>query len=543
MASKTGELSEHSKSVAKGSFWSLAGSVFLKLTSFLYVIILARVASQDDVGIFYLALAVVSIINTFSDLGISGAFIRYVPYFEGKGEHGKIKDLLRLSYTYLTILSLIITIALFLGAGFIGDFYKQPQLVVAIQIMSLYTILGNLFRLNYVYLQGITDIKGSQLYQNLQNLLKLILTVGLFYIFGATVTTISWGFILSFLITLIASSPPIYRAMTTITAEAKLSRKELLEEIIPLGLLVAVLSSFSNILFSADRLILGYFVDASHVAIYTFATTLAGVLMTFPGAVGGIFLPVVSKLSGKSDFKGMREVIVTSQRWSLFITLPIAVVMMAFAADMLRVFYGTAYESGALVMSIATLGLIFSTFSYALSLALTANRMVKIELIISGVGGLFNVILCALLIPAFGMEGAAVAGLAALIFTAVLLQYYGERMLEFKQPIGVYKLLLAAVISFALIMFIKPYATSALAVIPAHGFGTAIDPYLPKLEYLVYLGVLISLSGALFIIISLLLKCFHHEDVTLMRKALRRALVPHELVELASKVATYGVGL
>ncbi len=542
------DISEHSKQVARGSFWSLVGNIFFKLISFVYVIILARLADPGSVSIFYSALAIVTIINVFSDLGISGAFTRYVPYFEGRGEHGKIKDLLRLSYKYLTVLSIAMTAVLFLSAGLIVDFYKQPeltdamvpQLTLAIQIMSLYILLGNLFRLNYLYMQSMGDIKGSQFYQNLQNFSKLVLSVIFFYAFGISVAIICYGFILSVFIALALSSVPVYRSVASISAEGRLSRKELLEEVIPLGMLVAVLTSFSAILFNADRLILGKFAFAD-VGVYSLATTLAAVLMTFPGAVGNIFLPVVSKLSGRGDLDKMKEVIATSQRWTMFITLPIAVVMMAFAADMLRIFYGSAYETGAAVMTIATLGLVFSSFSYAISLALTANRMIRIELIISGVGGAFNLLLCLLLIPSYGMEGAAVAGLLALALTGILLQYYGQKMLGFRQPPGIYKLLLAALITYALILLIKPAAITAFSGIPSAGFGPQIDAYLPKVEYLIYLGVMISVSSALFVPISLLLRCFHREDVGLMRKVLLKAQVPLPLVSLAVRIAETGL--
>ena len=77
------DIPEISREVAKGSFWSLAGSVFFKLSSLLYVVLLARAASQDDIGTFYLALSAMSLIWVFSDLGISGALTRYVPFFEG----------------------------------------------------------------------------------------------------------------------------------------------------------------------------------------------------------------------------------------------------------------------------------------------------------------------------------------------------------------------------------------------------------------------------------------------------------------------------
>jgi O-antigen/teichoic acid export membrane protein len=544
-------LSEHSALVAKGSFWSLAGSVFFKLSSFIYAIILARVAAQDDVGVFYLGLSIIYIVGVFSDLGISGAFIRYVPYFEGKGQHGKIKDLMRLSYAGLAVLSILIMAVLVWQADAVGAFYGNGSLSGVIRILSLYILVGNLFRLNYLYLQGTADIKNSQFYQNIQNFTKLVLTIALFYLFGASSAVIAAGFVLSFLPALLLSSPMVLRAVSSIKEsgrpEERLGSKELFSEVIPLGVMIAILQYFSLVIASSDRLIMGFVLGRisgpqqaiAAVAVYSFATTMASVLIVFPAAIGNIFLPVVSRLAGREDMAAMREVMATSQRWSLFVTLPIAVVMMAFSGDMMHAFYGAQYESGGLAMAIFTFGLLFSCISYTVSLALAAMRLVKIELIITAAGGIVNAALNFALIPVFGMEGAATASLASFLLTALLLQHYGEKLLGFRQPGGVYKLLLAALATFAIMLALKPYASLALQLLPSQPGDPSA--YLPKLAYLLALGVMICLAAALFVASSLLLRCFKHEDVALMARVLKKAMVPQPLVSAALRIASYGV--
>ena len=236
--------------------------------------------------------------------------------------------------------------------------------------------------------------------------------------------------------------------------------------------------------------------------------------------------------------QGMRDVMATAQRWSLFITLPIAVVMVAFAGDMMRVFYGSAYESGGLAMAIFTLGMLFSCITYTMSLALAAKRLVKIELITTVAGGIANIILNFALIPYLGMEGAAIASMLSFLVTSALLQYFGEKLLGFKQPLDVYKLILAAIISFAIIFALKPYASSALQLIPSSADQSA---YLPKIAYLVTLGIMISVAGVIFIASALILRCFKHEDIALMEKALIRMMVPRRLISMAVRVASYGV--
>lgn len=535
-------ISQHSAEVAKGSFWSLAGNALFKLVSFAYVVLIARAASQEDIGTFYVALSAMSLIWVFSDVGISGAFTRYVPYFEGKGERGKIRDLLFTSFRCLGLLSLLLIAILFWQADAIGALYSNPSLPEAIRILSAYVLLGNLFRLNYLYLQGIADIRSSQLYQNLQNLMKLVFTLALFYMFGASVATISAGFVLSFLAAFLISFIPVFRSAMAMSGPEHLGRHELVSEIIPLGMTVAVVQYFSTIIASCDKLILGYVADpsssAAMVAVYSMALTLASVLMVFPGSVGSIFLPIVSRLSGKNDLAGMRDVMATAQRWSLFITLPVAIVMVAFSSDMLTVFYGIDYASGALAMSLFTIGLAIASFSFMVSLALTAMRLVKIELMVAAACGIINIVLNALLIPQYGMVGAAAASVASFLISALLLSHYAVKLIGYRSPPESYKLLLSMASVLLVVLLVRPpISQAASSIIAQAGAGE----YLPKAIYLAILGALIFASGALFVAASLALKCFRGEDVSLMRKVLAKAGVPEPLSAMAEKVASYGV--
>jgi len=260
--------------------------------------------------------------------------------------------------------------------------------------------------------------------------------------------------------------------------------------------------------------------------------------MLFPSSIGNIFLPVVSRLLGRKDISGMREVMSTAHRWSLFITLPIAVVMIAFSSDMLSVFYGAGYSSGAAAMAVFTIGLLFAAFSYVASLALTAMRMVRIELYVAAACGAVNLVLNFALVPHLGMEGAAVASTVSFALSAVLLGHFTGKLLGYRNPPETYRLVAAALLVLMVAMGLRPAASAAASSLVAQA---AAGEFLPKALYLAVLGVMIALSGALFVAVALALKCFHAEDVALMRRALEKAGAPASVAALAEKVAAYGV--
>ncbi|MDD5172183.1 MAG: flippase [Candidatus ainarchaeum sp.] len=541
------EIPQYSKEVARGSFWSLLGNIAFKLVSFLYVILIARAASQDDIGLFYLALSVVSIISIFSDIGLAGSLTRYIPYFEGRNEKGKIRDLLNISYIVSSIAAVVLMALLWWQADAIGEAYHNPLLAEAIRMLVSYLFLVNLLRLGTSALQGFADIRSMQYVNNMQNGFKLILTAAFFYLYGASVLTLSAAFIISHIPAVIMAIISTGRKTASFPSGGgtSISTHQLFGEIVPFGIMLNIVTLFWSMTAYADRLLLGYFIDPSlsteTVAVYSIAITMATVLMLFPGSVANIFLPVMSRLAGKNEPVHMRAILETSQRWSLLITLPMGLVMIIFASDMLGIFYGQAYAGGALTMAILTFGFLIQALSYVLLFALAALRLVKLELKLAFIVTMVNVILNALLIPIYGMEGSAMASVASCVVMTILLVHYGNKLFSFSFPAEIYKLVLAAIITFAIVFFMKPYASAVIPLLPMD--VGSLQPYINKIIYLVYLGILGAISTAIFIVFAIILKCFRNEDVLLMKKALHRAKMPPQLISVATAIASFGVGV
>ncbi|NYZ77134.1 oligosaccharide flippase family protein, partial [Candidatus Micrarchaeota archaeon] len=158
-------ISEHTQEVAKGSIWGLAGNITFNIISFFYVILVARTVAQDDLGLFYLSLSIVTIMGIFSTLGLDVSLSRYIPYFEGRNEKGKIKSLLKSSYKIASVVALILVAILWLASDGVGAFFQNPRLPEVVRMLSVLVLLNAVFRINTEYLRGRADIKTMQINQ------------------------------------------------------------------------------------------------------------------------------------------------------------------------------------------------------------------------------------------------------------------------------------------------------------------------------------------------------------------------------------------
>ena len=78
------------KTIVKGTFWNLFGQIFVKGFSFIYLVIIAQLLPQETIGEFYVAISIFGILMLFSDLGLNGALVRYVPYFASLNDNFKL---------------------------------------------------------------------------------------------------------------------------------------------------------------------------------------------------------------------------------------------------------------------------------------------------------------------------------------------------------------------------------------------------------------------------------------------------------------------
>lgn len=543
---KSQRLQEEHKVVAKGTIWGLLGLSSMKLISFVYLVIIARLLSPEDVGTFYLALSILSSIALVSDLGFSSAFSRYVPYFLGKKEDEKVHALLGGGYVLSALLSLLFTIILFFSASAISTILKNPELEKPLQIFSLYLIISCFFSLNNLFLQGRKKILESNTIINVQNLLKLFFTIAILFFVERSAVSLVLAFISSFAVALLLSfwymRGEIKKIKWSVLLHEFSKYSLLYKEVIIFGLTLSLVASLYALVGYTDRILLSYLLpsteSAAAIGVYTVAASLAALVTLFPSAISSIFLPVISELHGKEKKDEMLNVSNTATRWVLFLMTPFALIFIIFPDNILQAFYGSAYISGATVLAIFTLGTFVRFLAYAHGYLLAAARLVKIELTIALFAAIVNVILNFLFIPIYGIEGAAIASAISLSIVAVLLVYYTKKLFGFTFPHNFYKPLFAGVLALAFIFLVKGFvlelifSVSDVSLISNEVVNLAVN----KLIKLVILGVLFIFSCAVYAIALVLLKAFAKEDFALFSAGLRKARVPNEFVLFAERM-------
>jgi O-antigen/teichoic acid export membrane protein len=193
-----------------------------------------------------------------------------------------------------------------------------------------------------------------------------------------------------------------------------------------------------------DTLILGVFRPESEVGIYSAVMTLARLLLAASAAVTYIFLPVAARLTGEGDIASIRTSYVTTARWILLFTVPMFFVFGLLPEDSMVFVFGSAYATGAATLAFVTIGALVSVAFGPVNVTLAGMGNVRPLLFATAVSATSNVVLCFVLIPTYGILGAAIAWSVARILypaTAALSLYLQSQIHPLRRtlvlPLGV----------------------------------------------------------------------------------------------------------
>jgi O-antigen/teichoic acid export membrane protein len=223
-----------------------------------------------------------------------------------------------------------------------------------------------------------------------------------------------------------------------------------------LSLPIAGSSLLTVLVTQADVLLLGVFVNrapgvtAESFGVYCAAAAAAGGLRKVRQIFDPILAPIMAARSVSTDRERLREIVAAPSRWVLATQIPMVAVGMLAGGTVLGV-YGAGFRGGATWLAILVLAHGANTFAGLVETLLMIERPV-LNLMNAGVTVVVQVTIGLLLIPRFGVTGAAAATLTAFLAQGVL------RFVEVRHVMGWH---------WPWASLTRPFMAGLLAAIPA----------------------------------------------------------------------------
>lgn len=431
-------ISETDKSlvtIAKGAGIVFFGMILGNLLGMIYQILLGRLLGPEDYGLFNLAGGIIALLSTFSVFGLYGSLSRFVPYHLKRNEKEIVKSGINFSFTFVLSTSFVMAVVLFVFSGRIStDIFNEERLQPVLQIFALFLPILAVEKIIQGLLRGFKAVKYHTLiYQFAIKMVKIPLFIILIFLgyqlFGAVFslfTGLVFGIVLSWII-IKKKIFPDYSSYKRVPIA-----KKLLLFSWPLALTGMVYILMSK----TDSLLLGYFLDSSSVGIYTTALVIAGLLNAIGSSFAYIFLPVISEFFAKNDVTSLESLFKSTSKWVFLIVFPLLLYILLFPQEIIDLLYGSAYIDGYMALAILSIGISMNLLTGVTGNILVGSGHTKMNLSCEIFALLFNVPLNIILIPLFGILGAAIAtsfSLFARNIFSIGLVYKTTRMHPFKR--------------------------------------------------------------------------------------------------------------
>ncbi|PWB52455.1 MAG: polysaccharide biosynthesis protein [Candidatus Methanoperedenaceae archaeon] len=181
------------------------------------------------------------------------------------------------------------------------------------------------------------------------------------------------------------------------------------------------LTSGGVLVFSqADTILIGYFMKNSDVGIYRVILQFTTVATFTTYALKNTLWPRVSQW-GKSCNTGLvEESLARAISYSLILAVPVLAGGILLGDKLLYHFYGTEFASGYIALVILLIVQLVNVFQFFFTTYLDALNFPKESFKVTIIAASANILLDIILIPVYGIEGAAAATLVSMILNAFL---------------------------------------------------------------------------------------------------------------------------
>lgn len=174
-----------------------------------------------------------------------------------------------------------------------------------------------------------------------------------------------------------------------------------------LPLIVSTL--ITTLLTRTDTLMIAYFRSSSEVGLYSTAYPLGAGLSVVLAAFGFVYLSLASRLDADDRREEVNSIYQLTTKWIYITTFPGFLALFAFPADVLSIFFGERYTAAGLTLAVLSVGFFIGAAAGRSRETLSAFGHTIWVLVSNAAAFALNVGLNLVLIPRYGIDGAAVA--------------------------------------------------------------------------------------------------------------------------------------
>lgn len=401
--------------ILKGSMILTSSNLLVRVLGYLYRVIASRMLTRSEFGILNLALPIQYMVVILSSSGIAPAISKFVSECEAKKDFKKRDLVISSSLVFYILIGAALGLAFYLASPYIGLYiFNNERAIVPLKIASIALPFGMLVAVYTGIFQGFKRMEYMGGTLVLEQVLRVVFAV-LLLSTGFSAVNAILGSTLGF----IAVLPIAYMLFRRMGLKISHYSFNEFKKIFRFSLPVSATALAAFVLAYIDILLLGYFLSVDEVGIYSTASPTSRMVMAFSTALYAVMLPSVSETVAKRDATQLREYIRYAYKLSIAILLPVTLVSVILSEPIITTIFGARYAAAVAPFEILVVGTAFlGIFTLNSSIFQGVGRPgIPMAVLIST--AVLDAVLNLILIPKFGIIGAAAASTLSFVFAGV----------------------------------------------------------------------------------------------------------------------------
>ncbi len=387
-------------SIITGKFGGLLLGVFITP-------ILVRILGSEQYGDYALLLAIFAVVTTLTHAGISAGIRKYI------AEERSQDQWRNQVFAFYTRFGITLAAVFAVGLVVFGLYGPVETLFgsgfsIYLLLLAVMLLTDQIFYVNRYTLIGLNATHLSEPLKIFKQFLYGVFGISLAYIgydiagvlAGTAIASFACGLIAIWLLRNRVSLQGVFSTIPT-----AFPRKELLSFNVYNTIFVLLTISLYNI----DILLLQPIAGSQQTGLYKAALVIAEFLWLVPTAIQIIFIGSASEQWSKNNPEAITEMASRATRFTLAFTVLLIIGLAALSTEFMTLYFGSEFADAALPLLILLPGVLGFAVARPIFAIGQGKGALRILIVATGSAAVINLLLNIVLIPQYGMVGAAVA--------------------------------------------------------------------------------------------------------------------------------------
>lgn len=449
--------------------------LFSAVIGFFATLYVARILGAEPLGIYTLAISLVSWLAIVGKAGVSSAISKRVSEGENPTQYGIAGGLI------IGLLGAIAVTGLLIFRPIVNSYIGYPAtgfIIIILLVTLSYSLVNPLLTgLHLVHIQGILN--------TVRTTTRSFLQITAVY-FGLNISGLFIGHIAGFAVAFLIG---IY-FVTKTTLEFRLPNRQNFSSLLNFAKFSWLGTLRSQMYSYTDIIVLGFFVPSALVGVYSAAWNISTFLILFSGSLRSTLFPEISELTTEQDTQAASRIVEQFLTFGGLFLIPGLLGGAILGERILRI-YGPEFTQGALILVILIMANLLMGYQTQFLNTLNAvdhpDSAFRVNAVFVGANLILNVVL----VSQYGWVGAAVATTASVAISLIMGYYLVSQIIDFSVPLKEIGKQWAAALIMALVVSGGLYVENTYRLL-SHNIATVL--LLVGVGAAVYFLVLLGLS-------------------------------------------------